>query len=60
MLLIDDVDELMRELDDLWKHGGDSRGRRWTRDELHERKDVPECEKIKIGTVSPAEHNAQK
>jgi hypothetical protein len=45
MLVNDDVDELLRELDDLWKHGGGSCGRRWMRDELHERKDVPECKR---------------
>jgi hypothetical protein len=27
VLVIDDVEELLRELDDLWKHSGDSRGR---------------------------------
>jgi hypothetical protein len=58
--MVDDIEEVLRELDDLWKHSGHSRGRRWTRDELHERKEVPECEEIETGTLSPAEHTAQK
>ena len=60
MLVIDDADDLLRELDAAWEQGGNSRGRRWTREELHERKDAPECEEINIETVSPAEHTARK
>jgi hypothetical protein len=58
VLVIEDVNELLRELDELWKQGGDSGGRRWTCDELHERKEVPECEEIEVANVNPAEHSA--
>ena len=35
-------DEIVRELNALWESGsGDSGGRRWTREELHERTNVP-------------------
>ena len=35
-------DEILRELNNLWENGsGDSGGRRWTREELHERTRVP-------------------
>lgn len=35
-------DEILRELNVLWENSsGDSGGRRWTREELHERTNVP-------------------
>ena len=34
-------EEILRELNTLWEHPGDSGGRRWTREELHERHRVP-------------------
>jgi hypothetical protein len=34
-------DEIVRELNALWENGsGDSAGKRWTREELHERSGV--------------------
>ncbi len=34
--------EILRELNELWENGsGDSRGMRWTREELHERAGIP-------------------
>jgi hypothetical protein len=58
--MVDDTEELLRELEVLWEQGGNSRGIPWTRDELHQRKDVHECVEIKIETESPAEDIAQK
>jgi predicted transcriptional regulator len=36
------IDEVIKDLEELWAtNGGHSGGRKWTREEMHERKDVP-------------------
>jgi hypothetical protein len=45
--VMDDIDELLRELDALWEQGGDSHGAQWTREELHERGEAVSCEERK-------------
>jgi hypothetical protein len=46
--MVDDIEELLRELNALWQDGGgNSNGRRWTREELHERREIVQCENNK-------------
>jgi len=36
------IEQVIKELEFLWAaSSGDSRGQKWTREEIHERKDVP-------------------
>jgi hypothetical protein len=45
--MVDDTDELVRELNESWEDdGGNSTGGRWTREELHERKEVSQCDEV--------------